>query len=216
MYFIIDALCILVIIVEFHVGIWPLIKKWWSSNLSVVIIDKNNVPICTESLRVVEEASSLLDEEGEDGEEEEEEVGDEEEEEEDSRARGAFGDGVARVSDWWVKQWTRRGIPIIREQELEEVEMGEGPVAETREGQVWEMGQRQEAETGGGHRAQISGTPAAGTAAPPDIREDAEGKTAEKLVRKAEEGAINENDERAKTSIIKEDLQSCELYAPVH
>jgi len=119
-YFIIDALCVLVIAVEFNVGILPIIKKWWKSNLSVVVIDKNKFAICAENLRIVEEASSLLEDEDEDGDEEEEEEEDEErgdrgdEESGEARASESYqerggGDEAARISGWWIKLWTRRG-----------------------------------------------------------------------------------------------------------
>lgn len=155
-YFIIDALCILVIIVEFNVGVWPIIKKWWKSNLSVVVIDKNNVAICTETLRVVEEASSLLEEEGEAEEEEgDEEEGDEEEEDEEGgeEEEEQINEETAipavpanneperqeseiraqRVPGWWVKLWTRRGQEMSEERELENVELGHGRVDESNE-----------------------------------------------------------------------------------
>jgi len=128
-YLIIDALCVLVIIVEFNVGIMPLIKKWWNSNLSVVVIDKNKVAICTENLRVLEEASSLLEDE------EEDEVEDEEEEEFQDEEMGEAGTGsnlvrgggdVARpsVSGWWVKLWTCQGQANSGESEVGAVQLG--------------------------------------------------------------------------------------------
>ena len=148
-YLIIDALCVLVIVVEFHMGVWPVIKKWWSSNLSVVVIDKNNVAICSETLRVVEEASSLLEEDNE----EEEEIEEGEEgggggggaaaEAADDRdgggrdletiaATGGGGDSVARskVTGWWVKMWTRGRFSNAVESDLESLEMGDGPPVE--------------------------------------------------------------------------------------
>ena len=136
-YFIIDVLCVLVIAVEFNVGIWPIVKKWWKSNLAVVVIDKNNVAICTENLGVVEEASSLLEDEDEAEAEAEEE--DEEDEEYDdvergetrrgaSRERGG-GDDDARVSPgWWVKLWTCRAQATSSEREREAVELRDAPV----------------------------------------------------------------------------------------
>lgn len=147
-YFIIDALCVLVIAVEFHMGVWPVIKKWWSSNLSVVVIDKNNVAICSETLRVVEEASSLLEEDNEEEEDEEEDIEEGEggggggaaAEAADDRdvgerdlvtiaATGGGGDSVAKskVTGWWVKMWTRGRFSNAVESDLESLEMGEGP-----------------------------------------------------------------------------------------
>ena len=141
MYFIIDALCVLVIIVEFNVGVWPIIKKWWSSNLSVVVIDKNNVAICTETLRVVEEASSLLEEEEaeiEEGDEvreervenENDELSDSSESDEEVDAPGG-GDRSVRLAGWWVKLWTHKGQVSSGGKELEEVELGQGNTTNT-------------------------------------------------------------------------------------
>ena len=150
-YLIIDALCVLVIVVEFHMGVWPVIKKWWSSNLSVVVIDKNNVAICSETLRVVEEASSLLEEDNEEDEEIEEGEGgggggeggavSEATDDRDGGDRGletiattgGGGDSVARskVTGWWVKMWTRGRFSNAVESDLESLEMGEGPPVES-------------------------------------------------------------------------------------
>lgn len=141
-YFIIDALCVLVIIVEFNVGVWPIVKKWWSSNLSVVVIDKNNVAICTETLRVVEEASSLLEEEAGIEEEDGDEVGEERVENENDELSDssesdeevdapAGGDRSVRLAGWWVKLWTHKGQANSGEKELEEVELGQGNTANT-------------------------------------------------------------------------------------
>lgn len=115
-YIIIDILCLLVIVVEFRVGLWPVFKKWWNSNVSVVVLDKNRVTICTENLRRVEEASSLLEEpEGETTEEETETETEDEEAE--------------VVHSWCVRFWPHRsGQAAAQDREgagdADRVEMG--------------------------------------------------------------------------------------------
>jgi len=83
-------------VVEFRVGLWPVFKKWWNSNVSVVVLDKNRVTICTENLRRVEEASSLLEEP--EGETTEEETETETEDEEEAEV----------VHSWCVRFWPHR------------------------------------------------------------------------------------------------------------
>lgn len=100
--------------------------------------------ICSETLRVVEEASSLLEEDLEeiDEEEEEEEVvaaedgtnGQDEERGVNLRDTETYeergdGDQTARQSGWWIKLWTRKGRtnsgPREVENEIPSIELGD-------------------------------------------------------------------------------------------